>query len=644
MDILIPDEWLREHLKTKATPKQIMEKLSLCGPSIEKITGSGKNTIYHIEVTTNRMDTASVRGIAREAAAILPRFGIEAQLKPIKLTKIGSTKKLDINIKNNSSLCKRILAVKIENTLVAKSPQWLADRLVAVGQRPINNVIDITNYLMWELGHPVHVFDYDRLVQKTIVVREADKGEKLITLDDKEWKMEGGEVVFDDGTGEIIDLPGIIGTKNTVVTKNTKNILLWIESIDPYKIRKTSMAHAIRTQAATLNEKQVDPEIGISTILRGVDMYKKYTKGAVASKMLDINEKPFKPKTLKIEKEFIDQKLGVTLGTSEITSYLKPLGFETKWTKNTLSAQIPSFRSHDISIKEDVIEEIARIYGYHNFPSILMQGAIPIGESNTFDFEIKLKTILKGMGGVEVYTFSLVSEKSDGNSLKLKNPLGKDATYMRTELQSSLVQAVNANSNMRSCLFMFEMANVYLPKKGSLPEEKLILAGIFANHDFREAKGIVEALLDEINIKYEEIATDSSDFAASKRIELSASGKTFGVFGELEDGKIYFEFAINDLYTKSLNSHTFVPIPKYPAQTEDLTFTLPEKSKVGEIIKTMLSTKNVTSVKLGDVYKNNYTFAIKYQNTDKTLTNEDVEKIREEVIKNVEKTYKAQTV
>src|SRR3989344_1681056 len=160
MDILIPDEWLREYLKTKASAKQIMRYLSLCGPTVDRIQNIGKEPIYQIEVTTNRADSASVYGIARETAAILPRFGFAAHLKTIPQAKLSKLKKLDFSMKNNSRLCKRILAIKLSNVTIKDSPQWMKKRLEASGQRPLNNIIDITNYVMWEVGHPVHVFDY----------------------------------------------------------------------------------------------------------------------------------------------------------------------------------------------------------------------------------------------------------------------------------------------------------------------------------------------------------------------------------------------------------------------------------------------------------------------------------------------------
>ena len=219
MNILIPDSWLREYLKTDAAPKDIQKCLSLCGPSVERINHLDKENVYDIEVTTNRVDCMSVYGIAREAFAILPQFGFTASIKPLRLPELIPGKIAGFSVRNDPKLCRRILALKIDNIQVAPSPKWLADRLTAVGQRPLNNLVDITNYVMWEMGHPTHVFDFDRLTTGQMIIREARKGENITTLDDKTYTLEGSEVIIDDGTGKIIDLPSVMGTKNSIVVE-----------------------------------------------------------------------------------------------------------------------------------------------------------------------------------------------------------------------------------------------------------------------------------------------------------------------------------------------------------------------------------------------------------------------------------------
>lgn len=648
MNILIPHSWLSEYLKTNATPKNIADSLSLSGPSVEKVDKVGDDWVYDIEVTTNRVDMMSVYGIAREAYTILPQFGYKAQLKDYSQKGITSNKILDLKIINNPKLCKRVLTVKLENVNQAKSPDWLAQQLIKVGQRPINNVIDITNYVMWEIGHPIHVFDYDRINSKKIIIREAKKGEVLITLDGMKYLLHGGEVVFDNGKGEIIDLPGIMGTSNTVVTPNTKNILLWIEAIDHVRIRKASIGLNIRSQAAILNEKQVDPELGLPAILRGVNLFKKITGARVASRLIDIYPNPYKEVKLITSHEFISNRLGIFLEKKKIASILKGLSFGASWKGNRLEVGIPSLRLNDISLAEDIVEEIARIYGYHNLPSELMAGSLPTAlPDSPFSFESKIKQIIKGWGGIEVYTSSLVSKDYiEGNALKLKNPLGPDSEYLRTSLMPSLVGAANQNAGEKSSFHLFEVANIYKPHRvpdGTLPEEQMTLAGIVVNNNYREVKGLVESFLSEINISANYIQEDSKHFVPSRRLVIKTNGRLLGTFGALEKGNsIYYEFEIARLRAASKIVSKFIPIPKYPAQIEDLTLVLPERTKVGDVISTISSaSKRVAKVELNDIYKDSYTFRVWYQDRSKTLTDKEVEGIRKDILTKLKKKFGA---
>ena len=246
-----------------------------------------------------------------------------------------------------------------------------------------------------ETGHPIHAFDYDKLKTRAIVFREATKGEELITLDNKKHILNGGEIVFDDGEGRIIDLPGIMGAKNTVVNNKTKNVLLWIESIKPAKIRFASMGLAIRSQAAVLNEKNVDPEIAYPTMLRAIELFQKISDAKIESKLIDIYPNKYQTKTIKLDIEFINQHLGINLRPKDIKNLIEKLGFSIKTNRNEISVEVPSFRYPDVTIPEDIVEEVARIYGYHNLPSQIMSGPLPQKPENVpFDFEYKLKQLI----------------------------------------------------------------------------------------------------------------------------------------------------------------------------------------------------------------------------------------------------------
>ncbi len=640
MDIKILDSWLRDYLDTKATPQKIGECLSLSGPSVERIKKSGKDFIYDIEITTNRIDTVSVCGIAREASAILPRFGISSKLKSRcceanQLPRLKFLNKVSyLDAKVDADLCPRFTAVLIKNVKVDHSPDWMIERLEASGVRAINNVIDISNYIMLAVGQPVHTFDYDKIRGAKMILRGSKKGEEITTLDGKTFILAGGDIVIEDGEGRLIDLAGVMGGNLSKVDEDTKNVLLFVQTYNPLNIRKTSMSLSQRTLAATIFEKGIDPELVIPAILMGIDLFEKNCGGRPEAEILDIYPKPFKTKKISVDYEKIAQKLGVKIPKAEISKILKPLEFEILWKGEKLEVTPPSFRSRDILIAEDVIEEIARIYGYHNLPSILMDGNLSEKpQDKKFAFEDKVKDILSGFGGVEVYTLSLVpKEFTDGNALKLKNPLGSDSEYLRTSLMPSLIKAAGDNASKDS-FHLFEMANVYLPKKSDLPEEKLILAGIFKDYPYRKAKGIVEGFLDRLKIKYEIKAEDSDNFPAGRSAKILSQNSGLGIIGETTEKLTYWEFSVEALQKVYNKNVKYNEISKYPSQVEDLTFTLPEKTKVGEIISKVLSMNRfIDSFGLRDVYKNAHTFRVEYHSDKKTLTDNDVEKLRNEIV------------
>lgn len=656
MNILIPHKWLLEHLDTKATPKQIQEYLSLCGPSIEKIDIVNGESVYDIEVTTNRVDMISVRGIAREASVILPEFGIDAKLKKMNVSPSNSKKSLGIEIENDSNLCNRILAVKLENINIKPSPKNIQDKLNQVGLRPLNNAIDITNYVMWELGHPIHVFDYDRLTEKKIVVRPAKKGEKLITLDDKTHVLKGGEVVFDDGTGIIIDLPGIMGTKNTVVTDKTKNILLWIESVDAVKIRSASMGLAIRSQAAILNEKHVDPYLADQALNKAIHLYESLTNAKVTSKIIDIFPNKPKEKIVKLPKQKLFDYLGIEIGNKKVERILTNLGFENiSFDGQSYSITVPSFRTKDITIYQDIIEEIARIYGYHKLPSVVMDTPIPDHPpKEDFNFEYKIKTLLSGWGANEIYTYSMVSERLTEQStfetnkhLKIKNPLTDDLVYMRRSLIPSLIQVIR--ENQQENITIFEMQNVYHPNKASqLPTEELQLV-IATNQDYRHLKGIVDLLLDKLHIDnptFQPKPINSEPLDPQSSGEIKTNKTKIGVIGKVKNQSIFIaKFIMPILQEKSSPHPKYIPIINTPPIIEDLTFTLKSKTVIGHLMKDIEKVSPlIRSIDLKDVYQQNFTFTISYRHKSKPLSDKEVAPIRKKIVQSLYKNHSAQLV
>lgn len=670
MNILIPDSWLREYLATKAKPKKIARCLSLCGASVERLIKSKDDWIYDIEITSNRVDMASVAGIAREAAAILPQFGIPAKLKKepyqehkkknLKLKVKTKIPQLKVIIKNQS-LCPRFTAVLLDNVKVKPSSKIIRQRLEKVGLRSLNNVIDISNYLMHKLGQPVHVFDYDKIKKAVIIVRESKKGEKITTLDAKTHVLPGKDIVIEDGSGHLIDLCGIMGGQNSAVDGKTKRVLLFVQNYEPGHIRKTSMNLAQRTEAANLFEKQVDSELVMSTLIQGVQLIKKQAEAKMASQIIDIYPQPYKPKTIKITLQLIKLYLGLPIQLNKVIKILQSLGFKTEATadKSQLLVTVPSWRIKDVSIPEDLIEEIARIYGYRNLPSQLPSGQLPSRPTNqTYELESKVKNCLSNWGYTETYTYSMQSKDqikncllNKKNHLKISNPLTQEWVYMRRSLIPSLLTVINQNQGENQQIKIFELSQVYLKKNRGLPEEKLnLVIAQNGKNQFYQLKGIMEVLLKTLGIKEYQLKpeTDSWLFNPAKTAKIVSQAKILGSIGEIK-AKIINNFelktpvvlleldfeAIADL---SDPKKSFTSLPLYPPVIEDLTFIIEPRVYYSQIIKLIKSISSIIQkIELIDSYKKSKTFRIIYQHPRKNLSSKEVSQVRKAIINQVRK-------
>ncbi|MBI3379217.1 phenylalanine--tRNA ligase subunit beta [Candidatus Gottesmanbacteria bacterium] len=658
MNILLPDSWLREYLKTDASPKEIKEFLSLCGPSVERIDQVDTDYVYEIEITSNRVDMASVYGIAREAAAILPRFKKGANLKTLKVRQSIKPKiSLPMQISDPQKICNRIMAIVLEVDPMKPSPDFIKDRIEKSGVRSLNNLVDITNYVMLEIGHPTHVFDYDRIKTHSFLIRKAQKNEPIITLDGKKYLLDPEDVIIDDGTGRVIDLPGIMGTENSVVNSSTRRILFFIESNNSLLIRKTSMRYGIRTVAATINEKHPDPELVKTALLRGIELYQKHAAAKVASQVIDIYpNKPTLPK-IKVSTEFINDRLGVELKTQEIINILKSLSFDVLNSTDLLITP-PSFRQFDVTIPEDIVEEVARIYGYHNLPNRLMTGEIPITDKpKDLPIEAKIKTILKYWGYTETYHYSFVSKSliaksglSPKDHLRVANPLTEEIEYMRGSLVPSMLETISKNQYYKNSLKLFELAKVYIPQKGNLPLEpsRVVIA---EQTDFYKLKGTVNALLKELGMPDSKLVLEKNTFFHPQQSAgVTLNGDTFAMIGKLHPSLASAFSLKDDLFIASINVENLVklanpikhytPIPHYPAVIEDLTLLLQPKTQIelikSEIYKVSQLVKNVAA---HDPYQNAITLRITYQDESKNLESADIKKVRELILSTLKSRY-----
>jgi phenylalanyl-tRNA synthetase beta chain len=681
MNILIPDSWLRDYLKTDAKPKDIKRCLSLSGPSVERVYTIDGEIVYDIEVTTNRVDAYSIYGIAREAAVILPQFGFKTTLLPLPtLPKLPKQQTLQLHIQNDSSLCRRILAIKIENVSLKPSPEIIQKRLNLVNQRPINNLVDITNYVMWETGHPCHVFDYDRFPTNAIIVRLAKKGEKVITLDEKIHIMVGGEIVFDDGKGTIIDVPGIMGTANTVVTNDTKNILLFIENSDPNKIRFASMTHAIRSQAAVINEKDPDPELAKVAMERAIMLCQDFSGGSVASTLYD--DYPGKQTSVSIQVPYqkLFTYLNTTIDNKKIESILTPLGFTVEFTPSHVNHQTikqsnhqtfqqsnniftvtpPSWRIRDITIAEDIIEEIARIYGYHNIVTKLPDREPPINFMDPIlSWEEEIKIRLRDFGYTELLTYSMISEKlmdifsiDKTKAYRISNPLSDEWVYMRPQLFPSVLDAMRQNIYIESDLKVFELSMIYEYRINNLPLEKPTLIVAWTGDKFFEAKGLAETLFQLFGIEFPHFTQKDQNAKMQIYGPKQYMLGTYGSLGVINPNllekmdihipitRLYLQF--DDLVINAASKKIYKPIPKFPPSFEDLALIIPANTHIGPIIQKIYGESNlIKNVELIDTYEHTQTIHITYQDSEKNLTDEDIQPIRQKILHMLQKNYGA---
>lgn len=647
MNIKILDSWLKDYLKTKASAKDIAREMSLTSISIERVETHKDDFIYDIEVTTNRPDLMSVVGLAREASAVLPQSGIDATFVAPKIQiPEKSVERTPLTIISNEKYVNRICAAVME-VKVGRSPAEVTERLETSDIRSLNNLIDITNYVMRTIGHPVHVFDYDRLPNHTIRLREAKKGETITTLDGKTHTLPGGDIIADDGDKTIIDLISIMGLENSVVTDETKRIVLFIDNVDPHKIRKTSMSLGIRTEAAQMNEKGIDPELAMDALLFGVQLLKEYAGGKLIAPIIDIYPQPYKPLRVAVTLEKIQQVIGVPITLKESESILEKLGFKVKVSAQTLEATVPSFRASDIAIAEDLVEEIARVYGYHNLPSSLP----PMSNSEVFSFgthpyywESRIKRALKYWGFTEIYSYPMVSEEMyEGpteDAVTLANPLGEEFVYMRKTIVPSLLKVIQENRQYTS-MKLFEIANVYERQAKKLPKETQTLAGLIYRPqvNFFEVKGIIEELAADMGV------TQLSFRALGKpglETEVLLGKQSLGTIEVLDDKVVNFELNLELLIQHATLHKTYKPLSKYPPVIEDLSFIIDESISTGDVIyEIMQQSPLISTVNLLDKYQDSRTFHVLYQDPDKNLTTEEVSTIRDKIISHLEKIYAA---
>lgn len=668
MTILVPDSWLREYVNTEATPEQIAQKLSLCSLSVEHIRQIENEPVYEIEITPNRSDCLSIKGVAREVAAVLPRFGIAAEFvnkySSVALDDSGLAElDLDITIQKES-LCPRFTAALVDGVVIKESSPLIQRRLIQVGARPLNNIIDITNYLMFDCGQPMHAFDYDKITNHVMILRQARKGEKIVTLDEQARLLPKGAIVIEDGVGRLIDLCGIMGGYNSAVDETTKRVLFFVQVYDPKRIRQTTMALGHRTEAAARFEKGIDLEGIVPGLAQAVLMAKDQAAAELAACVIDMGKKEDKELSVVINYSLINRVLGRKIASEEVNSILSDLGFVVRDKK----ALVPSWRRGDISISEDLVEEVARLYGYFNIPGQLPLAVSGSVQEKTFYWEDKVKDILVAFGYTETYSNSALSADllkkcgfAPDQALKLKNPLVKDNEYFRPSLLPQLLEATSFNLNRYDEVKLFEVASTYSPyPSGELPNQPMTLGLVWAEKSpdlFRSVKGEVEQIANSLGI-YDLVwkvgqsclpvfnSSQTADIFSKEGIYLgSIGGCSPAVLSrfDIKTSVLLGQFDLSVLTSLAGDRFLYVPDSIYPAVKQDLSVIVDENYQIGNFFFLQLPEESSVKVFIEDIGvpyrdpslgegKKSVSLKLAFQATDHAMTDSEANNYREQII------------
>jgi len=650
--MLIPVSWLKEYVEIRLPLKDLMWKMTEAGLTCESAKKAGEEVIMDVEVTANRPDWMSILGVAREIAAIQGNKIKEPRIKALP----AQTANFPIDLVPDYRLFERWTGIVLKGVEIKPSPDWLKARITSMGHTPINNIIDITNYVMYELGIPMHAFDYDEIYGQVMNLQLSGGGEKFTSVDGIDYLLPKNAMIIKDSE-RIIDLAGIKGGFNSGIKETAKNIFLHVTIDNPVYVRRTSLAMGLRSDASAVYERGPDKGSTVRSLTRAVKLILELGGGEIASKMIDLKEKNYEPKKLLLGFDKLEKILGVKIPDTETVRILSSLNLSPKAVKHGVMCVIPTYRG-DLKIEEDLAEEVARLYGYNKFPAELPKGRVSDQKIPYYSDDgliLTVKNLLTSCGYSEAKNLSLVSKDliekfglTPAKHFRIENPVSSEYEYMRTSLIPGLVSAVKINS--ADNLKLFEVDKVYL-KTAKGADEKYKAAGIYTGSAFRDFKTAIDLILSKLNIDgYSvEFEADKPYLHASNAGVIKSGGTAIGEFGEISPvvlssleipGKVYcFEMDIDSLDSLS-KLKSFSPIPANPAQVEDLTLTFPPKTKIGEVLKLIINnSKLIINAELKDTYKDSYTVRIWYQDPGKTLTNEETEKLRKSVLQAVNQRF-----
>lgn len=640
------------------------------GQDIKEAIGLN-DTAVEFEITSNRPDCMSVIGLAREAAAT---FDLPLKLKQPEFKGIGGNIKgmLNVNI-SNKELCSRYCAGVVKNVKIGPSPRWMRERLRASGVRPINNFVDITNYVMLEYGHPMHAFDIRYIKGNSIDIRNAAEGEKITTLDGVERTLTDNMLVIADAEKPVA-VAGVMGGEYSGIMDDTVDVVFESACFDGASVRTTAKALGMRTDASARFEKGLDPRMCMPALKRAFELVEMLGCGEVVSTIIDCDSGANTQKSAPFDAKWINNFLGTDISEEDMLKYLEKLDFIVK----DGVAYAPAYRI-DIECKADIAEEVARLYGYNNIPKTIIRGVAQASVSPEQKFRTRLMNAAAALGANEIVTYSFISPKNFDkirlpedsrlrNTVTITNPLGEDTSVMRTSLLPSMCQILSGNYNNRNLsASLFELANEYLPKGGELPEEpaRLCFGQYGENCDFYSLKGIIEKLFEMLGIDgvdYEPCKDDSvfGEFYAfhpGRCAVVTKDGKPLGIFGELhpetlenyEIGVKAYAAKLNvpEMMEESVEFKKYKPLPKFPASTRDLAIVCDDEIPVAHLEKAIRTAVGniLESVKLFDVYKGkqiadgkkSVAYSLTLRSHDGTLTDEQADSAVKKALKELAK-------
>ena len=645
----------------------VLENEAPLGQDIREILGLNDVSV-EFEITSNRPDCLSVIGLAREAAAT---YGTELTLhEPIVEECAGDDihNYLSVTVEN-PQLCPHYIARVVKNIKIEPSPRWMRERLRASGVRPINNIVDITNYVMLEYGQPMHAFDLKYMKGGKIIVRNAKEGESITTLDGETRTLSPEMLVIADEEKPSA-VAGVMGGEYSGIMDDTNTIVFESACFHGPSVRRTAQKLGMRTESSGRYEKGLDHNTTLPAVMRACELVQMLGAGEVVDGIIDVNNANTQPVVLKLETDWINRFLDINLSRDEMVAILEKIGFTVDGEDNI---HVPSFRS-DIEHKADIAEEIARFYGYDRIPVTQTRGSAQGHLTPSQKFERKVNQTMVALGCYEIMTYSFISPKyydkiampaddSRRNSVVIRNPLGEDTSIMRTTMIPSMLETLSKNYNNRNAAAkLFEIGNIYLPRKtGELPvEEPTLAVGMYGEDaDFFTLKGMVEQLLTACGVDGVEYTAQKENptFHPGRCADVSIGTEPLGVIGEvhpvvLENYSIGTRAYVAILDIPAMMEHAnldkqYTPLPKYPATSRDLALLCDEELPVGEIEKTIRgAVKNhLESVKLFDVYrgaqvepgKKSVAYTITMRSADSTLTDEEADNAVKKILKCLEK-------